>query len=82
MRPCAAARCTAPSITSARSHEREEVVDRELRLLEDVRERRAFDRPMRGHDDLERLLGGVLLQADVTAVLPYDDPSRRAAALG
>lgn len=68
---------TGPSVTRAVawSQEREEVVDGDLRLLEDVRERRAFDRPMRGHDDLERLLSGVLLQADVTAVLAHDDPA-------
>jgi hypothetical protein len=60
---------------SARLEQREEIVDGELRLFEDVRERRSLDRPMCGHDDLERLLSGVLLQADVTAVLSHDDPA-------
>lgn len=60
---------------SGSAHEREEVVDRELRLLQDMGERRPLYRAMRRHDDPERFLLGVLLQADVTAVLSHDDPA-------
>ena len=58
-----------------RSQQREEVLDRELRLLQDVGERRALDRPVCRHDELERVVRRVLLQADVTAALSHDDPA-------
>jgi hypothetical protein len=61
--------------STARSEQREEILDGELRLLEDVRQRRALDRSMRGDDDFERLQRGVLLQADVTPALSHDDPA-------
>ncbi len=57
------------------THQREKLIDRELRLFEDVRERGALDRPVRRDGDLECFLLGMLLHADVTAVLPHDDPA-------
>ena len=58
-----------------RSQQRGEFLDRELRLLRNVGERRAFDRPVSRHDELERLVRRVLLQPDVTPALPHDDPA-------
>lgn len=62
-------------IDTCRLEQRVEFLDRELRLFEDVRERRALDRTMRGNDEFERLLRRVLLQPDVTSTLPDDDPA-------
>lgn len=59
-----------------RSQQRDEFLDRELRLLQDVGERRALDRPVCRHDEPERLVRRVLLQPDVTPALPHDDPAR------
>src|SRR6185312_16511127 len=76
--PHACVRVTACAFTRSLvcSQEREEVVDRELRLREDVRERRALDRPVRGDGDLERLVVAVLLQADVTPPAVARRPNR------
>lgn len=72
-RRCAGAARIATPDQSA--HERQEVLDRELRLLQDVGEGRALDRSVRRHDDLERFLLGVLLKTDVTSVLANHDPA-------
>lgn len=57
------------------AYERQEGLHRELRLLQDVGERRPLHRTVRWHDDLERFLRGVLLEADVTSVLADHDPA-------
>ena len=65
----------APAHDIAWLEQLEQLLDGEVRLLEDVRKRRALDGAMRRHDEFERLLRGVLLQADMTAALPHDDPA-------
>lgn len=48
-------------LTERRSDQGEKLIDGQLRLLENVRERGAFDGPMRRHDDFERLVVRMLL---------------------
>jgi hypothetical protein len=43
-------------------------------LFQDVRERRSFDGLMRRNNELQRSLGRMLLQPNVAASLPHDDP--------
>jgi hypothetical protein len=57
------------------AHERQEVFNRELRLLEYVRERRRLYGSVRRDDDLERFLIRVLLQTDMAAVLAHYHPA-------
>lgn len=57
------------------SEQLEKLLDRELRLFEDVRKRRPFDWPIRRDDDLQRFLIDMLMQADVAAVVQHDDPA-------
>jgi len=53
----------------------QEVVYIKTRLLQNVRQRRTFDRAVGWHGDLERFASRMFLQADMTALLAHNRPT-------